>query len=244
MLAPLGAVGVFLVKAGAVLLKLKVLVSLGTMLLSVLAYALLYGWPFAAGFVALIAVHELGHVVALRRMGVAAGLPVFLPFLGAFVQMREQPRSVAVEAWSALAGPAAGGLGALLVAGVAGTTGSGLLQALAFSGFLLNLFNLAPALPLDGGRAAGALHPAVWGVGLALLLAYEVVAPHPVLLLVLLLGAAEGYRRWRQRSAPSSRAYHDLRPGQRLWIAAGYVALLGGLAAGTMLTYVPRTLGS
>lgn len=123
VLAPLGAVGIFLAKAGAVLLKLKVLVSVGTMLLSVLAYALLYGWSFGVGFVALIVVHELGHVVALRRLGIRAGLPVFLPYVGAFVQMRERPRSVEAEAWSALAGPAAGGLGALAVAAAAGVTG-------------------------------------------------------------------------------------------------------------------------
>jgi Zn-dependent protease len=232
------------VKFGAVLLKLKFLASAGTMLVSVLAYALFYGWKFAVGLVGLIAVHELGHVFALRRRGVAAGLPVFLPFLGAFVQMKEAPRSVYVEAETALAGPAIGALGALAVAAAADTTGSGLLRALAFTGFLINLFNLIPMLPLDGGRAAGALHPAIWWVGLAIVLVWEVLDPHPVLLLVLILGGFEAFRRWRHRHDPASTAYFALTPRERGRIAAAYIGLLVFCGVGTALAYIPRDLPS
>lgn len=242
LLTPLVGAGLLLAKFGGVLVKLKFLASAGTMFISVVAYALLYGWKFAVGLVALIAVHELGHVVALRRRGIAAGLPVFLPFLGAFVRMKEAPRSVYVEAETALAGPAIGALGALAVAAAADTTGSGLLRALAFTGFLLNLFNLLPVLPLDGGRAAAALHPAIWWFGLAVVLAWEIVSPHPVLLLILVLGGFEAYRRWRHRHDAASTPYFLLTPHQRWRIGAAYVGLIVVCGIATALAYVPRGL--
>ncbi|MDT7538415.1 MAG: hypothetical protein QOI82_2000 [Actinomycetota bacterium] len=214
------------------------------MFISVAAYAWLYGWQFAIGLVALIAVHELGHVFALRRRGVAAGLPVFLPFLGAFVSMKEMPKSVYVEAETALAGPAVGALGALAVAAAADTTGSGLLRALAFTGFLLNLFNLLPVLPLDGGRAAAALNPVVWWICLAVVLAWEIVSPHPVLLLILIIGGFETYRRWRHRHDPASTAYFTLTTAERRRVAAAYIGLVVFCALGTALAYVPRHLPS
>jgi Zn-dependent protease len=232
------------VKFGGVLLKLKFLASAGTMLVSIAAYALLFGWKYAVGFVALIAIHELGHVFALRRRGVAAGLPVFLPFLGAFVSMKESPRSVYVEAETALAGPLIGGLGALAFAAVADTTGSDLLRALAFSGFLINLFNLIPALPLDGGRAAGALHPAVWWVGLAFIATWEVISPHPIFLLILLFGGYEAYRRWRHRHDAGSAIYLTLTKQERMRIGAAYVALIAFNGIGAALAYIPRDLPS
>src|SRR5439155_53586 len=78
--------------------------TLATMLLSIGAYAFEWGWAFAAGFVLLIFVHEMGHAVALRREGIPAGAPVFIPFVGAFVAMHGQPRDAAVEARVAMAG--------------------------------------------------------------------------------------------------------------------------------------------
>src|SRR4051794_36496286 len=92
--APVIAVGVFLLKFGAILIKLKFLTVVGTMGVSIAAYALLWGWKFAVGFVLLIFVHEMGHAVMLRHRGIKAGLPVFLPFLGAFISMKSQPASV------------------------------------------------------------------------------------------------------------------------------------------------------
>jgi Zn-dependent protease len=242
--APLAGAGLLLAKFGAILLKLKFLASAGTMLVSVAAYALLYGWKFAVGLVALIAVHELGHVFALRRRGVASGLPLFLPFIGAFVSMKEMPKSVYVEAETALAGPAIGALGALAVAAAADMTGSGLLHALAFTGFLLNLFNLLPVLPLDGGRAAAALNPVVWWICLGVVLVWEVASPHPVLLLILVLGGFETYRRWRHRHDAASTAYFTLTTQQRRTIAASYIGLVVFCGIGTALAYVPRDLPS
>src|SRR5881394_3740432 len=114
-LAPFAAVGAFLLKFGAILLKLKVLTVIGTMGISILAYASLWGWKYAVGFVLLILVHEMGHALMMRRRGIAAGMPVFLPFLGAFISMKSTPRSVYEEAEIALAGPVVGAAGSFVV---------------------------------------------------------------------------------------------------------------------------------
>jgi Zn-dependent protease len=241
-LAPLAAIGAFFAKFGAILFKLKAFTVIGSMAVSIAAYASLWGWTFAAGFVGLIFVHEMGHVVALRRRGVKAGAPVFLPFLGAFVRMKESPRSVFVEAETALAGPYVGTAGAFVVLLVGNANGSAMLRDLAFTGFLLNLFNLLPVLPLDGGRAAAALHPALWAAGLVLLLAYEIYRPSPIIPIILILGGIEMYRRWRGRQTAESRAYQALTAQQRTQIGLAYLALIVTLLLAVHATYVRRSL--
>ncbi|MDQ1683424.1 MAG: hypothetical protein QOC82_161 [Frankiaceae bacterium] len=241
-LAPLAAIGAFFAKFGAILFKLKAFTVVGSMAVSIAAYASLWGWTFAAGFVGLIFVHEMGHVVALRRRGVKAGAPVFLPFLGAFVRMKESPRSVYVEAETALAGPYAGTIGAFAVLLAGHVNGSAMLRDLAFTGFLLNLFNLLPVLPLDGGRAAAALHPVLWAGGLVLLLVYEIYRPSPIIPIILILGGIEMYRRWRGRQTAESRAYQALAPQQRAWIAIAYLVLIVILLVAVHATYVHRSL--
>src|SRR2546423_307327 len=149
-------------KLKAVLLllpKLKLLTTSGSMLVSIGAYALIWGWQFAVGFVLLLFVHEMGHVIQLRREGVPASAPMFIPFLGAVVGMKRLPDDAGAEARVGLAGPVLGSLACLVPLGLYAATGNHLFQALAFTGFFLNLFNLAPVLPLDGGRAMAALSP-------------------------------------------------------------------------------------
>jgi Zn-dependent protease len=166
--APIGAglAALWKLKVFLVIAKLKFLGVAVSMAVSVAAYAWIFGWTFALGFVLLIFVHEMGHVIVLRLRGIRSGLPVFVPFLGAFVSMKETPRTVYDEALSGIAGPAFGAAAAALVWWQADSRGSAFLLALAYTGFLLNLFNLLPVLPLDGGRTAAALHPATWAVGL------------------------------------------------------------------------------
>jgi Zn-dependent protease len=242
LLGTLAAIGAFIAKFGALALKIKYLGLVLSMFVSVAAYALLWGWTFAAGFVALMFVHEMGHVVELKRQGVRASLPMFVPFLGAFVSMKEAPRSAYQEALSGLAGPYFGTAASVVVAFWGHATGSGFLTQLAAFGFMLNLFNLLPMLPLDGGRAAAALHPALWLAGLVGLVAMAFVAPSPVLLLVLVLGAVELWRRWSRRKSPQARAYNALRAGQR-WLVAGlYVGVVAVTLVGFQLTYVARSL--
>ena len=212
---PVVAAGALLAKWGVVLFKLKVFTFAASMLVSIVAYAWLWGWRFAVGFVALLFVHEMGHVVALRRMGIRASAPTFIPFVGAFVQMRQAPKSAWHEAVSGIAGPMFGAAAAAGFWWWSGQNGSGLLRALAFTGFFLNLFNLIPMVPLDGGRAAAALHPSIWLLGLLGLIALMLYHPNFIILLILILGGREGWRRFRGRNTAESRAYYTLTRQQR-----------------------------
>jgi Zn-dependent protease len=239
--APLAGVAAALAKFGAVLIKLKSFTLLASMAVSIAAYASIWGWKFALGFVLLIFVHEIGHVIVLRMRGIKASWPIFLPFLGAFVSMKSTPRSVYEEAESALAGPIFGTAGALAVGYLAHTQHSDLLMSLAFTGLLLNLFNLLPALPLDGGRVAGALHPAIWLAGLVALLGFEIYRPSGILIVILVLGGYELVRRWRDRNSPASKVYFALKPSQRAKIGTAYVGLIGVILLGMHLTYMKRT---
>lgn len=237
--APFVAVGVFLLKFGGLLLKFKVVTTGASMLVSIAAYAWIWGLPFAIGFVFLILVHELGHVLELRRQGVKASAPLFIPFLGAVIGMRELPDDAWKEAKVALAGPLLGSVGAAAfwIAGEA--TGSDFLVALAFVGFFLNLFNLVPITPLDGGRAAGALHPALWFLGLLMMVGLLVVRPNPVLVMIVVLGGLDLWRRWRERGEAAD--YYRLTSGQRAAVAAVYLGLVVTLGLAMSVTHVERT---
>ena len=136
-----------------------------SMLLSIGAYALLFGWQYAVGFVALILVHEMGHYLAARRRGLDVGLPTFIPFVGAWIQLKDLPHDAETEAYVGVAGPLVGTLGALACFYLARSNHSPLLLALAYSGFFLNLFNLIPLSPFDGGRVTAAISPRLWLVG-------------------------------------------------------------------------------
>jgi Zn-dependent protease len=223
--------------------KLKLLTTAGTMLVSVGAYSLIWGWRFALGFVLLLLVHELGHVIQLRREGVKASAPMFIPFLGAVIAARSFGGNALAEARVGLAGPILGSLGAAAVAAVAFATDSDLLRALAFTGFLLNLFNLLPVLPLDGGRAMAALSPWMWLVGFGALVALTVLWPNPILLLILVIGGLESWRRWQERKSPGANRYYSVAPHSRILVAATYLALAGLLAFGMAGTHLPRTFG-
>jgi Zn-dependent protease len=237
--AKLAGKAALLGKAAFVLAKFK---TAGTMLLSVGAYALFWGWRFAVGFVLLIFVHEMGHVVVLRMQGVKASAPMFIPFLGAFVKIEGEQRSVAAEAASALAGPVAGVIGVAAVWAAADALGSPLLQALAYTGFLLNLFNLFPVLPLDGGRVAGALHPAIWLVGMAGAVGLLIWHPSVVAVFILVMGGLETWHRWRDRKAGRTNEYFTVRPALRWQIGAAYALTAIICVVGMELTYLPRPL--
>jgi Zn-dependent protease len=241
--APIAGLAFLIWKFKAVALavfKLKVFATSASMLVSVAAYAWIWGWKFAIAFVLLLLVHELGHVLELRRQGIPATAPLFIPFLGAVVGMKQLPKDAWREAQVALAGPILGSLGAVVVWVAAEAIDSELLLAAAFVGFFLNLFNLLPIVPLDGGRAVAAIHPALWAVGLVALVAVVVVAPNPILLLILLLGGFELWRRWRHRKDPEAAAYYAVRPWQRLTVGVVYVGLGVLLALAMNATYVER----
>jgi Zn-dependent protease len=243
------AIGLVLAKFGAklkVLLvalpKLKVLTTSGSMLVSIVAYQLIFGWPFAVGFVLLLLLHELGHVFQLRREGVEASAPMFIPFLGAVISAKSLGDDAAAEARVGLAGPILGSIATLVPLAIWLATGSDFWQALAFIGFFLNLFNLVPILPLDGGRAMAALSPWVWLVGLIGMVAMVIFFPNPILLLILLLGGIESWRRWKARNTPEGRAYHRIPARTRVLVAATYLLLIAALAVGVSATHLERGL--
>lgn len=226
--------------------KLKLLTTSGTMLVSVAAYSLIWGFPFAAGFVALLLVHEMGHVIQLRREGVKASAPMFVPFLGAVVMARSLGEDAAAEARVGLAGPVLGSLGAALLIPVWLLSGNPFWQALAFTGFFLNLFNLLPVVPLDGGRAMAAMAPWMWFAGLAAMGALAIVFPNPIILIIFAFAAISTYNRWRARRAGGveSESYYAISRGQRLAIAAVYLGLIAALVVGMDATHLVRTLAS
>jgi Zn-dependent protease len=196
--------------------------TLATMLLSIGAYALEWGWAFAVGFVLLIFVHEMGHALALRREGIPAGAPVFIPFVGAFVAMHGQPRDAGVEARVAMAGPITGSLAAWAVLGAGLAWPQPLLVALGHTGVLLNLFNLVPVPPLDGGRIAGAFTRTYWVIGYAVGAVALLLTRSPLLLIVLIVGLVTLVRRWRD-PVPG---YDALPTRQRATLALAYGALV------------------
>jgi len=223
--------------------KLKILTTSGSMLVSIGAYTLIWGLPFAVGFVLLLFVHEIGHVIQLRREGIKASAPMFIPFVGAIVAMKELPKDAAAEARVGLAGPVLGSLGALVPWAIYGLTGNEMFLALTFTAFLLNLFNLLPVLPLDGGRAMAALSPKLWLVGFAMLVAVAFVFPNPIMLLILLAGGYETYRRWKARNDPAQQAYHRVTTRTRFAVAGVYLGLAILLAVGMDATHVVRDFG-
>jgi Zn-dependent protease len=243
--AALLVVAKFAAKAKALIFllpKVKLLSTSATMLVSVAAYALIWGWQFALGFVLLLFVHEMGHVIQLRREGIPASAPMFIPFLGAVVGMKRMPDDAAAEARVGLAGPVLGSIGCLVPLGIYEATGNHMFQALAFTGFFLNLFNLLPVLPLDGGRAMAALSPWMWLVGFGLLVAAAIAFPNPIMLLILVFGGLETWRRWRARKTPEGRAYHRVGTGTRVAVAVVYIGLAVVLGFGMEVTHLERTL--
>jgi Zn-dependent protease len=225
--------------------NIKLLSTAGTALVSVAAYSLLWGWQFAAGFVVLLFVHEMGHVIALRREGIRASSPMFIPFLGAVIAARSLGDNALAEARVGLAGPILGSVGAAACLAIGETANSNFFRALAYVGFFLNLFNLIPMLPLDGGRAMAAMAPWMWFVGLAAMVPLLFLFPHGfIILIILVFGGRELWRRWQLRKTRSleQAAYYRVSPRARLAVATVYVGLIVLLAAGMDAAYISRTI--
>jgi Zn-dependent protease len=247
-IAPIGAaIAAFLAKFKAILLllpKIKLLATAGTMAVSVVAYATIWGFQFALGFVVLLLVHEMGHVIQLRREGIKASAPMFIPFLGAVVSARSLGDDALAEARVGLAGPILGTVGCVVTLGIWRVTGHDFWRALAFTGMFLNLFNLIPVSPLDGGRAMAAIAPWMWFVGLAALVGLAIFFSNPIILLIVVLAAFDVHRRWKARKASGSeqQTYYRVSPRNRALVAAVYLALIALLVIGMNATHLPRTL--
>lgn len=200
-----------------------------TMLVSVVAYGLFFGWAYAIGFVALLFCHEMGHVLVARWQGVNVSAPMFVPFMGAFISMRGLPDDSLGEAAIAAGGPVLGSIAALACVALYSVTQQPLLLALAYVGFFLNLFNLIPMSPLDGGRILGAASRWAYVAGLPILAVVAIWHFNPFLLFILILGAMDAFQRFRG-GASNARYYSSISPAARWAVAGGYVLLAALLA--------------
>lgn len=221
----------------------KLLLSVGSMLLSLVVYAQLFGWRYAAGFILLLFIHEMGHFLAARQRGLNVGLPAFIPFVGAWISLKEQPRDVETEAYVGFAGPLLGSIAALGCYYLGRQSGEPIWLALAYIGFLLNLFNLIPLSPLDGGRIVAIISPRLWLVGMPVLLAYFFYRPNPMLLLIALLAAPQLWsvlKGEHQQNVPEG--YYQVPLEQRIQYGCYYLGLLAFLA--TMSHDVHLMLGT
>jgi Zn-dependent protease len=200
-----GGLGLLLLSFGTKLKVLLPLLKLGkfggtfiSMAVSVGAYALFYPWEVALGLVAMMFIHEMGHVWAAKSKGLEVTAPAFIPFLGALITMKKQPRDAATEAYIAYGGPLIGTLGAFVCYGLGVGLEKKVWIVIAFIGFALNLFNLLPIHPLDGGRIVVAITRWLWGVGLILGLIAIIVLKSILLLFIYLLFVWELWAGWRK----------------------------------------------
>jgi len=247
-LAPLAVVGVLFLKFFAkikfillpVLKFLPVILKTGgTMILTIGVYAMVWGIWFAVGFVVLIFVHECGHLLVAKRLGLKVGAPVFIPFMGALIALKEAPKNAWIEAQVGIGGPMLGTLGAGLCEVIYLVTGNPMFQALAHTGFLLNLFNLMPVGFLDGGRIVTALSPWLWIVGFALLVGLTILQPNILLIIILIASLPRLFSLFRHRNEAEQR-YFEVTPTQRWTMAVMYFGLIGLLVIGMQMTFMPR----
>lgn len=208
----LAAIGMFLLAkskwALAMLKWTKFGGTLLTMAASVSAYAIFFGWKFAIALVYLIFVHEMGHLVAARMKGITTSPAIFIPFVGAMISMKEQPRDAATEAFLAYGGPLAGLVSFLPAIALYASSEDPFWALVIYLGATINLFNLLPITPLDGGRIVSVLSTQIWLIGLGLLIAFVVLYPaNPIMYIVLIVGAVGWWNRARESYRASVLAY-------------------------------------
>lgn len=207
----------------------KFLTTGGTMLLSIFAYAFVYGWWYAVGFVALLFIHEMGHFLAARQRGLNVGAPTFIPFVGAWIELKEQPMNAETEAFVGIAGPILGSAAAFVCYLLARELGSNLLLALAYAGFMLNLFNLIPLSPLDGGRIVSVISPRIWFLGIPLLVGLFFWRPSPLLILIAIVAIPQVWAVFKNRTVQSA-AYYQAPLVVRLQYGMQYLLLASFLS--------------
>ena len=209
----------------------KILASGGTMLVSLVVYAFIFGWRYAAGFIVLLFVHEMGHYIAARHKGLNVGLPTFIPFVGAWIELKDLPHDAQTEAFVGLGGPLIGTVGATLCYLLARQTGTDWLLAVAYSGFFLNLFNLIPISPFDGGRITAVLSPRIWLLGVPILVALFFWRPSPMLILIALLAWPQLWKAIKYRKdSVEAQTYYAVSTAIKWEYGLYYIALAGFLA--------------
>src|ERR1700724_3205316 len=242
-LGPVAVVGVFIAKFFAklkffILPALKFLPILlksgGTMLLMIWVYTALWGWKFGVGFVLLLLVHECGHLIVAKKFGLKVGAPVFIPFMGAFIALKEAPRNAWIEACVGIGGPILGSLCALASNSLGEIFDAPIFIALAWFGYFLNLFNLTPVGMLDGGRIVTALSRWLWLPGFAVLLWFGWKFPNFIVWLLVIASLPRIISLFRKRTE-EERRYYEVTAAQRWTMSILYFGLIAVLIFGMHL---------
>jgi len=245
-LAGLGGLGAAL---SALLLKFPLLAPLlkfgwlgFSALFSVAVYSLIFGWKFAVGLVLLLFVHEMGHAIVMKLKGIPIGGMIFIPLLGAAVIMKQMPKNAKDEAEVGIAGPIAGAIAAMVCLTLAREYPDMVWAPLAYFGFFINLFNLIPIVPFDGGRVLGAIDRRIWIIGFIGLVAFQIWSwvngNHSLFLLLFVILAAT--QLWTRRSVPNTpeaRAYYDVPIAERIVLGLAYFGLAAVLVLGMAISH-------
>jgi Zn-dependent protease len=240
---PIAAAGILIAKFFA---KLKFIIlpllkffpillkSGGTMLLMIGVYTAMWGWKFAVGFVLLLLVHECGHLIVAKKFGLKVGAPVFIPFMGAFIALKDAPKNAWMEACVGIGGPMLGSLGALVCNALGEFFNAPIFIALAWFGYFLNLFNLTPVGMLDGGRIVSAMSRWLWIPGFLLLLWFGWRYPNFIVWLMIFLSLPRIISLFRKRTE-EERRYYEVAPSQRWTMSILYFGLIAVLIFGMHL---------
>lgn len=233
----------FLLSFKWILLGGKFLVSFGSIFVSMWFYALFYGWKLGVVVVLLVLVHEMGHWVAFRAMGTPVSLPYFIPGVAAFVSTKAAPPSPAHGAFAALMGPVTGMAASGLCFAYGAATDNKFWYVAAFFGFFLNLFQMIPLVPFDGGRVADVIDPRLFWIGIILFAVYVAIAGlhTPTIWFLLIIVAVTAIPRVTAalRGEMSMLAAQTPR-GTRLALALGYFVTVGVGALGAFATNAIR----
>ncbi len=239
----IAAIGAFLMKIPSLAFLLKFGIAGASAFISIFAYSLLFGWPFAIGLVAQLFIHEMGHALVMKLKGIPVKGMVFIPLFGAAVIMRQMPRNARDEAEVGIAGPIAGAIAASVCLFLAQQPNALPLWApLAYFGFFINLFNLVPIVPFDGGRVLAAIDRRVWILGFLGLLAFEIWQwVHgqfsPWLLLFIVLAATQLLSRNKASATPGGKAYYDVPVATRISLGVLYFGLAAVLVLGMAMAH-------
>jgi Zn-dependent protease len=234
LFAAIGGFVVLLLKAKYLLFgALKTSLS---MLLMIWVYSMMYGWPFAIGFVVLLLVHEMGHVVAAKLLGMPITAPIFIPFVGAYITMKQNPRDAWSEALMAYGGPLAGCVGGWICLGAALHAHQAWLLAVASATFVINLFNMIPMPPLDGGRICSAVSTWFWFIGIALLAAaviyFHAISAIVIIIFIMIMAFPRLKQTLFQKPTEEMRRYYSIHPFKRVSMAVLYLGLIAVLLIG------------
>ncbi|WP_370529767.1 site-2 protease family protein [Alkalihalobacillus sp. AL-G] len=185
------AIGAFFatkLKWAIAILKLAKFSTLISLFISLWAYAVFFGWKFAVALIYLLFVHEMGHLICARRKGIKTTPAVFIPFMGAVIGLKEQPKTAKDESYIAYGGPLAGVVSIIPALILYSITQYELWALVILLGAMLNLFNLIPVSPLDGGRILAVVSTKIWFFGLLFMGVYLFFNFHPMIVLIMIFG--------------------------------------------------------